>query len=612
MTRPFLLLAALTSLTLLVSAACNQQSDKPQPTGTPSPVPASPTPAPTSAAVPGAPRGSLIYLSSYGYSPNLYSIRPDGSGLTQLTDSPEADRLGGFSPDGKLLAFSSRFRDDGQPNGLYVMSSDGSNVRLVAADAQSGDYASDPRTAEFVSWSSRGRILYVQAGHQVYGDYWTSNADGSDAAPISEKNACGNPVDWSPDGQNLVLCQCSFDPHAPDAFSSCSLSVVDAHGGLVRTLIQGSPTMLQSPTWSPNGNEILFVNGDERSSLPSTSLSIIDADGSNLRTLPQDVAKAQWSPDGSQILSMTSNEIVAVSPTDGSARTIANVHALSIAPDGSKAIATKGDEIDIVSLADASSRTVASTTNFVEDPSWSPDSDKIAYTSRVPMTFESTLCVVDTGDGESRDLAFPVDNTGITWSPDSEQTVFASSTKRRAGVWWISPDGSERGRLDKLSTQNTPPNQPTVTGVTGSCINGPDQFSCLSPDGNSEAFMSGSNTLTVKDLASGASSTIDIEGSQQWDASPVWSNDGTKIAVQGGDSGKWRLYIVDVPTATAWSVAEDARAGESYPPVAWSPDDSWVYYVKTSNGFVYRVRTDGTGQQQLTDMRVDRLYGFVP
>ena len=58
----------------------------------------------------------------------LYTIRPDGTGLKRLTDSPGYDAEGSYSPDGKQIVFTSS--RDGDPD-LYVMDADGSNVRQL-------------------------------------------------------------------------------------------------------------------------------------------------------------------------------------------------------------------------------------------------------------------------------------------------------------------------------------------------------------------------------------------------------------------------------------------------------------------------------------------------
>jgi len=59
---------------------------------------------------------------------DIFSTRPDGSGLEQLTNTPGYDAECSYSPDGKQILFVSD--RDGDPD-IYVMAADGSSVRQL-------------------------------------------------------------------------------------------------------------------------------------------------------------------------------------------------------------------------------------------------------------------------------------------------------------------------------------------------------------------------------------------------------------------------------------------------------------------------------------------------
>jgi Tol biopolymer transport system component len=76
---------------------------------------------------------------------DIFTIRPDGTDLRQLTNAPGNDAHCAWSPDGKYIVFSSArlgFRDetplyDGSPQPyaeLFVMNADGSNQRPITSD----------------------------------------------------------------------------------------------------------------------------------------------------------------------------------------------------------------------------------------------------------------------------------------------------------------------------------------------------------------------------------------------------------------------------------------------------------------------------------------------
>jgi Tol biopolymer transport system component len=539
------------------------------------------------------PSGSLLFATRNN-TDNLYIVNSDGSGLKRLTSSAGRDELGSFSPDGSLIAYASRDRGD-RADGIYVVSNDGAEGRRVAAD-DLWDWSP--------SWSSQGKILYEE-GVQGYGTCWIVNPDGSDHALISDW--CAG-TEWSPDGRTIAVTKCGT--WSRETGTKCSLSVLDEEGKLIRTLVEG--ILIGPPTWSPDGRQILFGDG----SLPKL-ISIINADGTGLHTLhtppKQFWYTPEWSRDGSQVVLTSDNETLLISPTDGSSRTISGRGLWS--PDGSEIAMRTSSGIIAVSLADGSSRTLASGER-IGGISWSPDGEEFAYVSGAD---DGGLYIVES-DGSKTKVVDDAEMGGFIWSPDGKQILFGSDRGREGGVWWASPDGTQRGRLEQLSKESTPPAEPTVEGTIGGCKKAPDTLSCLSPDGRSEATIPvKSKVLTISDLATGATRQIQVNGADVWHAAPVWSNDGARIALYAGDTQEAKLYVVDVATGEAHAVAADAGANDGSSTIAWSPDDSYVYYAKGTlcvegchPGLLYRVHPDGTGDELVADMIVDSIYGFKP
>jgi dipeptidyl aminopeptidase/acylaminoacyl peptidase len=93
-----------------------------------------------------SPDGNLIAFTSNRPGPfNLYTIRPDGTGLRRVTDSKGRDGHSSWSPDGKWLFFSSDrggHKDEvllsgiaGQSAGdIYAVRPDGSDIRRLTND----------------------------------------------------------------------------------------------------------------------------------------------------------------------------------------------------------------------------------------------------------------------------------------------------------------------------------------------------------------------------------------------------------------------------------------------------------------------------------------------
>jgi TolB protein len=84
-----------------------------------------------------SPDGSTIAFSAVtGSSSNLFTIRPDGTGLKQITDVPAkvTDGLDSWSPNGKQIAFIS---DAAGKFEIYVMNADGGGATQVTHGPES-------------------------------------------------------------------------------------------------------------------------------------------------------------------------------------------------------------------------------------------------------------------------------------------------------------------------------------------------------------------------------------------------------------------------------------------------------------------------------------------
>jgi dipeptidyl aminopeptidase/acylaminoacyl peptidase len=80
--------------------------------------------------------GTQLFDSLHDPCGSLYKIKSDGTGLTQLTNSPGCAKKPTWSPDGQYIAFvANRNRDKGYyPDvgwNIYLMKADGSDIRQL-------------------------------------------------------------------------------------------------------------------------------------------------------------------------------------------------------------------------------------------------------------------------------------------------------------------------------------------------------------------------------------------------------------------------------------------------------------------------------------------------
>ncbi|MFE0025463.1 PxKF domain-containing protein [Amycolatopsis sp. NPDC059021] len=253
---------------------------------------------PAQAAFPGG-NGKIYFTQAR----EIYSVNPDGSGVTQLTST------GGKAADARVNATSTKVAFLESPtignNQVFTMNPDGSNVTQItsATSASTGSLA----------WSPDGTKLVYSPG----GTLTVINADGSNPTSLGVRGA--SPA-WSPDGTKI-------------AYQSLNGTVNTIHpDGTGNTVLAGTAsTAALAPNWSPDSTRIVFGTFNERAGLQQ--IVTMNADGTNQTTISGTNANdglPVWSPDGTRIL-FTENTGLSLMNPDGSARTsiYANAAALS-------------------------------------------------------------------------------------------------------------------------------------------------------------------------------------------------------------------------------------------------------------------------------------------
>lgn len=204
------------------------------------------------------------------YSEHVFTVNPDGSGLTDLTPNIINNAFTpSWSPDGQRIVF---VRD--YPQGIYVMGADGSRMRVLIY----GQYGSPV-------FSPDGRFIAYSSSNNPTGIHGMRIRDGK-TRRITDSTHDSDP-DWSPDGQRIVYVH------------SNEIWVVD-----VNTLTRTRLTTGHSdnhPSWSPDGTKIAFDRYEG-----TTNVWTMNADGSGLVNITAGLGDGfdmpAWSPDGSWIV----------------------------------------------------------------------------------------------------------------------------------------------------------------------------------------------------------------------------------------------------------------------------------------------------------------------
>ncbi len=244
------------------------------------------------------PTGKIAF--AYGGSGNtsveIFTINPDGTGQTRLTNNSSSDRFPAWSPDGAQLAFESD-RDGGTYN-IFRMLADGSAQEQLTN-------SSYPIANSDPAWSPDGQSIAFVTNREGAVEIWKMSANGSNPVRLTVgepyNTNSSNPVysasrepAWSPDGSKIA-----FSSYRNGNFN-LDIYVMNADGSNPVRLTTNSADDF-SPAWSPDGSKIAFSSMRDGNG----EIYLMNADGSNQVNITNFPAGsdggATWSPDGSKI-----------------------------------------------------------------------------------------------------------------------------------------------------------------------------------------------------------------------------------------------------------------------------------------------------------------------
>ena len=209
---------------------------------------------------------------------DIFTAKPDGSELKQLTNAPGYDAETTISRDGKLVFTSKR---DGDLD-IYTMDRDGKNVKRLTNEL---GYDGGP------FWSYDGKQIVYRAYHprteKDKADYiallkqnlirpttleiMVMNADGSNKRQVTHLNKASFAPYFFPDGKRIVFASNVADPKGRDF----DLYMIKTDGtGLER--ITYNDTFDGFPMFSPDGKKLVFASNRHGAKQGETNIFIAD------------------------------------------------------------------------------------------------------------------------------------------------------------------------------------------------------------------------------------------------------------------------------------------------------------------------------------------------
>lgn len=317
-----------------------------------------------------------------------------------------------WKPDGSSIMFQSGL---GGASGLWSVGAGGGFPTRLAPDLGVVPYQSN----YLPQWSPTGDWIAYASGKSGATEIWLwSPQDGRDVQLTKLGQTRINSMSWAPDGKSMAF--------AGDRYGSYDIWTVAVPSGKV-TRLTNDLRYEVLPTFTPDGRTILFVQLDQQ--WVDHDIMAIPVGGGSARLVTRDTNFFDYgagrtfgypmpSPDGKSVLfrSHRSGWInYWIAPISGGAARpmVAEAHDQANArwsPDG-KWISYVGNrngtqDLRVVPAGGGASKTlVAPALGMVNNPAWSPDGSKLAFTLGSP-TEAAELYVVPVGGGVPTQLTF--------------------------------------------------------------------------------------------------------------------------------------------------------------------------------------------------------------
>ena len=274
--------------------------------------------------------------------------------------------------------------------------------------------------------------------------------------------------------------------------------------------------------------QIAFTSGRDGNS----EIYVMDADGKNQRRLTNHPAtdfNPSWSPDGKKI-------------AFSSYRNGGNIQIFVMDSDGQNPIRLTGGVNDW-------------------NPAWSPDGQKIAFDGFGDEEFDGEawnleIYVMDSdGKNRKRLTDSPKSNLNPSWSPDSKRIAFESTRHGATEIYVMDADGSKQERLTNNGVADDypawSPDGQKIAFSSSLVFLGVDaqegdyEIYVMDPDGNNRRMLT--NNVVH-------------------DAGPSWSPDGQLIAYESWSKGKpLEIHLITAEGEYLMRLSELHKKGDAHP-----------------------------------------------
>jgi Tol biopolymer transport system component len=317
-------------------------------------------------------------------------------------------------------------------------------------------FALAPTAAHAAFPGANGKIAF-DTTRDGNSEIYSMNPDGTSQTRLTSNGARDVYPAWSPDGSKIAF-ESTRDDSNPTGCPGCDRNIytMDADGTNVMRLTS-DPAGDGGPTWSPDGSKIAFSSNravDTATGRHVSEIYTMNSDGSAQTRLtfspsctsidptrcPQS-GFPSWSPDGARIV--FGSGFGPSCDDEGSCVSSADIFAINSDGSGLTNLTNLPGSVN-------------------NQPDWSPDGVKIAYTA-AHISYPDIAIM----NGDGSDRIFVTNSSSYpgafnpVWSPDGSKISFDGCRSGACGIYVVNADGTGETRLNGSPTDADPSWQPS-------------------------------------------------------------------------------------------------------------------------------------------------------
>lgn len=485
---------------------------------------------------------------AFCYGSDIWVADLNGTNVLRLSSTPAVESNPHFSPDGKLIAFTSNRSGIAS---VYTVPVDGGDATRLTWH---------PSSSRVVGWTPDGKNIVFASPRNTaprgFDRLWTVPADGGPAKLLTSQWATSG--SFSPDGNKMIIDRMDrWDVEWRNyrGGQNTPLIILDLND-LSEVLLPNESTTDIHPLWM--GDKIFFLSDRDwtsniwsYSTLSGELIQITKYTGSDIKWLSCNNNNLVFERDGFLYkLNPKTNETNKISITvkgdfpwaeQGWENVNGSITSVSLSPTAKRIIMEARGEIFTVPVKYGDPRNITRSSGAADRaPVWSPLGDKIAWFSDIGGRGYNLM--IASQDGLSKPRIISIGESKMAWEP----------------VW--------------------------------------------SPDGRYIAFTDDDTRVRIVDVESGKIKTTDNAGTnlERGSMGLKWSHDSRYLAYSKGGNNNFKRIMI-------WSADENIvrpvtnKLADSFSPV-WDMDNTHLYFLASTDLAL------GSGWANTSSMTADPAY----